>query len=84
MRSDHQENVALLGLAYGRFRAHNCEMTTPTAVVIAAIIIAGTMAFVFRYEVEPAGIGVAYKYDRWTGKLRQCNVQNGRMDCQDE
>jgi hypothetical protein len=54
------------------------------AVVIAAIIIAGTMAFVFRYEVEPAGIGVAYKYDRWTGKLRQCNVQNGRMDCQDE
>jgi hypothetical protein len=34
------------------------------AVVIAAIIIAGTMAFIFRYEVEPAGIGVAYRYTR--------------------
>ena len=59
-------------------------MSTPMAVVIAAIIIAGTMAFVFRYEVEPVSIDAAYKYDRWTGKLQQCNVQKARMDCHDQ
>jgi hypothetical protein len=59
-------------------------MTTPVAVVIAAIIIAGTMAFIFRYEIEPVGIGVMYKYDRWTGKLQQCTVQKGGIECRDE
>jgi hypothetical protein len=59
-------------------------MTTPMAVVIAAIVIAGTIALIFRYDVEPAGIGVVYKYDRWTDKLQQCNAQKGRVDCRDE
>jgi hypothetical protein len=59
-------------------------MTTPMAVVIAAIVIAGTIALIFRYDVEPVDIGVVYKYDRWTGKLQQCNVQKGRVDCRDE
>ena len=59
-------------------------MTTPAAVVIAAVIIAGTMAFILRYKVGPVSVGVAYKYDRWTGKLQQCNVQKGRVDCHDQ
>ena len=59
-------------------------MTTPMAVVIAAIIIAGTMALVFRYEIEPVSVEVTYKYDRWTGKLQQCSVQKGRVDCHDQ
>jgi hypothetical protein len=61
-----------------------CTMTTPVTVVIAAIIIAGTMAFIFRYEIEPVSIGVTYKYDRWTGKLQQCAVQKGGIECRDE
>ena len=59
-------------------------MTTPVAVVIAAIIIAGTMALIFRYDVEPVSVEAAYKYDRRTGKLQQCSVQKGRVDCRDE
>jgi hypothetical protein len=59
-------------------------MTTPMVVMIAAIITAGTMAFIFRCEIEPVSIDGAFKYDRWTGKLPQCNVQKGRMDCHDE
>ena len=57
-------------------------MTTPVAVVIAAVIIAGTMAFIFRYEIEPVSVDVAY--DRWTGKLQQCSVQKGQMDCREQ
>jgi hypothetical protein len=42
------------------------------------------MAFIFRYEIEPVSIGVTYKYDRWTGKLQQCAVQKGGIECRDE
>jgi hypothetical protein len=38
-------------------------MKTPVAVVIAAIIIAATMAVIFRYQIDPVSVGVAYKYD---------------------
>ena len=58
-------------------------MTTPVAVLIGSIIIAGTMAFIFRYDIAPASVGVAYKYDRWTGKLQQCKAPKGVMDCRD-
>jgi hypothetical protein len=59
-------------------------MTTPMAVLIGAIVIAATMAFIFRYDVTPADIGVVYKYDRWTGKLQQCTAQAGGIDCHGE
>jgi hypothetical protein len=59
-------------------------MKTPVAVVIAAIIIAATMAVIFRYQIDPVSVGVAYKYDRWTGKLQQCTVQKGGIECRDQ
>jgi len=35
----------------------------------------------FRYEIEPVSVGVAYKYDRWTGKSQQCTIQKGVIEC---
>jgi hypothetical protein len=37
-----------------------------------------------KFQIFLASIDGAFKYDRWTGKLPQCNVQKGRMDCHDE
>jgi hypothetical protein len=59
-------------------------MTTPVAILIGAIILAGTMAFVFRYDISPDSVSVAHRFDRWTGKIQLCAAQNGRMVCADE
>jgi hypothetical protein len=52
------------------------------AVVAGAIIVAATMAVVFRYEVTPVSTTVAHRFDRWTGKIQICTYQlewNARM-----
>jgi hypothetical protein len=59
-------------------------MTTPVAILIAAVILAGTVAFVFRYEATTASVAAAHRLDRWTGKIQFCSFQNSRMACADE
>ena len=54
------------------------------AVFAGAIIVAATMAVVFRYEVTPVSTTVAHQFDRWTGKIQICAYQKARMECSDE
>ena len=54
------------------------------AVVAGAIIVAATMAVVFRYEVTPVSTTVAHRFDRWTGKIQICTYQKARMECSDD
>ena len=54
------------------------------AVVAGAIIVAATMAVVFRYEVMPVSTTVAHRFDRWTGKIQICAYQKARMECSDD
>ncbi len=55
------------------------------AVVAGALIVAATMAAVFRYEVTPVSTTVAaHRFDRWTGKIQICTYQKARMECSDD
>jgi hypothetical protein len=54
------------------------------AVVAGALIVAATMAAVFRYEVTPVSTTVAHRFDRWTGKIQICTYQRARMECSDD
>jgi hypothetical protein len=51
------------------------------AVVAGAVIIAATMAVIFRYEVSPISLSSAHRFDRWTGKIQICTYQKVRMEC---
>ena len=52
------------------------QIKIAVAIVVAAIILAGTIAVVFRYEMS-----AAYRLDRWTGQVRLCEILNGRIEC---
>jgi len=52
-------------------------MAVPSAIVLAGLIIAVAIAITFRWELGPA-IGQAYRLDRWTGRVVQCNETNQR------
>jgi hypothetical protein len=54
------------------------------AVVAGAMIIAATMAVIFRYEVSPISVSSTYRFDRWTGKIQICTYQKVRMECSDD
>jgi len=43
----------------------------------AAVIIAGAILFVFRWEMAPLGQGSALRLDRWTGKIVACLPPHG-------
>ena len=45
------------------------------AVVAGALIVAATMAAVFRYEVTPVSTTVAHRFDRWTGKIQSAPIK---------
>jgi hypothetical protein len=74
------------GLENGYSGAHIREMnnSVAAAVVAGAIIVAATMAVVFRYEVTPVSTTVAHRFDRWTGKIQICAYQKARMECSDD
>ena len=54
------------------------------AVVAGAIIVAATMAVIFRYEVSPISLSLAHRFDRWTGEIQICIYQKVRMECSDD
>jgi hypothetical protein len=56
---------------------------SPIIVIVAAIIIAGSMAFLFRWHVISSSIGVQ-RLDRWTGKIQFSGQANGKVVCVDE
>jgi hypothetical protein len=56
---------------------------SPIIVIVAAIIIAGSMAFLFRWHIISSSIGVQ-RLDRWTGKIQFCGQANGKVVCVDE
>jgi hypothetical protein len=63
-----------------------CKMnnSVAVAVVAGAIIIAATMAVIFRYEVSPISVSSAYRFDRWTGKMQICTYQKVRVECSND
>jgi hypothetical protein len=72
------------GLETNRFRAHICAMNrSPITVIVAGLIIAVALAFLFRWHVISSSIGVQ-RLDRWTGKIQFCSQANGKVICVDE
>jgi hypothetical protein len=47
------------------------SMGSPLAILVAGIIVAAAIAFVFRWQIIPAG-GDAYRLDRWSGRISIC------------
>jgi hypothetical protein len=56
---------------------------SPITVIVAVLIIVGSMFFLFRWHVISSSIGVQ-RLDRWTGKIQFCGQANGRVVCVDE
>jgi hypothetical protein len=56
---------------------------SPITVIVAVLIIVGSMFFLFRWHVISSSIGVQ-RLDRWTGKIQFCSQVNGRVVCVDE
>ena len=56
---------------------------SPIAMIVAALIIAVSMALLFRWHVISSSIGVQ-RLDRWTGKIQFCGQANGKVVCVDE
>lgn len=55
-----------------RMTVHVSGMSVQTSIVIGAIIIAGAIAFVKRWDVAAFG-GDAFRLDRWTGEVATCS-----------
>jgi hypothetical protein len=55
---------------------------TPIAIVVAALIVAAAIAFVFRWEVV-GGPNLALRLDRWTGVIAWCvhEAAENKLDC---
>lgn len=50
-------------------------MPSAIAIVIAALIIAGSFAFMFRWEIEPdTRNATVFRLDRWTGQVERCHL----------
>jgi hypothetical protein len=56
---------------------------SPITVIVAVLIIVGSMFFLFRWHVISSSIGVQ-RLDRWTGKIQFCSQANGKVVCVDE
>ncbi len=59
-------------------------MNQPIAIVFSACILAGTLAFLLRWEIASSGTTKAgYKLDRWSGAVFWCvqTGKSGEMDC---
>ena len=56
---------------------------SPITVIVAVLIIVGSMFFLFRWHVISSSIGVQ-RLDRWTGNIQFCSEVNGRVVCVDE
>lgn len=46
--------------------------------ILGALIIAGTLAWVLRYDIQPNATGAFWRLDRWTGQITLCVAQNPR------
>ena len=55
----------------------------PITLIVAALIIVGSMALLFRWHVVSSSIGVQ-RLDRWTGKIQFCSQANGKVVCVNE
>jgi hypothetical protein len=55
----------------------------PLTVIVATLIIVGSMFFLFRWHVISSSIGVQ-RLDRWTGKIQFCSQADGKVVCVDE
>jgi hypothetical protein len=56
---------------------------SPITIIVAVLIIAGSMALLFRWHIISSSIGVQ-RLDRWTGKIEFCGQTNGKVVCVDE
>jgi hypothetical protein len=56
---------------------------SPLTVIVATLIIVGSMFFLFRWHVISSSIGVQ-RLDRWTGKIQFCSQADGKVVCVDE
>jgi hypothetical protein len=56
---------------------------TPLSVVVAAIIIAFSLAMLFRWHVISSEARVV-RVDRWTGKIQICSQSSAKVICVEE
>jgi hypothetical protein len=69
-------------------------MTSPTAILISALVLAVTGTFLFRWDIQAANDSAAqkpidgyavYRLDRWTGSVNRCATSvsmPGRLPCE--
>jgi hypothetical protein len=53
----------------------------PATVIVAAVLIAISLAMLFRWHIVSSSIGV-HRLDRWTGKVEFCAQPDGKIVCQ--
>jgi hypothetical protein len=56
---------------------------TPYSVVVAGVIIAVALAFLFRWHIVTSDARIV-RIDRWTGKIQICNQPDGKIVCVNE
>jgi hypothetical protein len=56
---------------------------SPITVIVAALIIACSIALLSRWHIISSSTGVQ-RLDRWTGKIQFCNLAGGKVACIDE
>ena len=57
-------------------------MARAVAIVLAALVVAAAIAFVFRWQIVASSAGV-YLLDRWTGHVAECRepLLGRQMEC---
>jgi hypothetical protein len=45
----------------------------PVAIVIAGLLIAGTILIAFRWQIS-AATGIVYRLDKWSGRIVACEL----------
>jgi hypothetical protein len=56
---------------------------TPLSIIVAAIIIAISLAILFRWHVISSEARVV-RVDRWTGKIQICSQSSAKIVCVEE
>jgi hypothetical protein len=56
---------------------------TPLGIVVAAVIIAVSLAVLFRWHVISSEARIV-RVDRWTGKIQVCNQSSDKIVCVQE
>lgn len=57
------------------------DRVLPVAIILAALVVAATFAWLFRFDVHVNDAGGVLRLDRWTGAITVCRTASGRVNC---